>query len=193
MKIGLAIDNSLRLSKAESTATTDYVTSLPNARSLFVQLDSELARARRESLPLTVLVLDMDGLKAINDRFGHLEGNRVLGDVAAGLKTACRDYDYVARMGGDEFVVLIPGLKGSETQFRVDQFRQTVATAGLNLSLDWPLSASIGVASFPEDGPDAAQLLAEADRRMYQEKRNRKEARVARPKRSWADQVITYQ
>ena len=193
MKIGLAIDNAIRLSKAESTATTDYITSLPNARSLFLQLDAELARARRENHPLTVLVLDMDGLKLVNDRFGHLEGNRVLGDVASGLKSVCREYDYVARMGGDEFVVLIPGMRGSETQFRLDQFRQTVAAAGANLALDWPLSASIGLASFPEDGSDAAQLLAEADRRMYQEKRERKEARATRRTKSWMEQVATYQ
>ena len=193
MKIGLAIDNTLRLNKAESTATTDYITSLPNARSLFLHLDAELASARRDNRPLTVLVLDMDGLKSINDRFGHLEGNRVLGDVAAGLKSACRDYDYVARMGGDEFVVLVPGLRGTETQFRVDQFRLMVAAAGVSLNLEWPLSASIGLASFPEDGHDAAQLLAEADRRMYQEKRARKESREPRQAGSARDNIYTYQ
>jgi diguanylate cyclase (GGDEF)-like protein/putative nucleotidyltransferase with HDIG domain len=195
-KIGLAIDNALRLSKAESSATTDYITNLPNARSLFLQLDAEIARSRRENTPLTVLVLDMDGLKTINDRFGHLEGNRVLADVAAGLKSVCRDYDYVARMGGDEFVVLIPGLHGPETRYRVDQFRQAVAAAGVHLLLDEPLSASIGRATFPQDGHDAAQLLAEADRRMYQEKRARKEARTrsSRSSRtSWIEQDATYQ
>lgn len=193
LKIGLAIDNALRLSKAESTATTDYVTSLPNARSLFLQLDAEVARARREALPLTVMVLDMDGLKTINDRFGHLEGNRVLGDVASGLKSACRDYDYVARMGGDEFVVLVPGLAGAESHYRVDQFRKTVAVAGLNLDLEWPLSASIGLACFPEDGADAAQLLAEADRRMYQDKRTRKEARALQSRERPRKQTLLYQ
>ena len=74
-KIGLSIENALRFRQAESSATTDYLTSLPNARSLFLQLDSELSRGKRGQMPLAVLVLDLDGFKLVNDRFGHLEGN----------------------------------------------------------------------------------------------------------------------
>jgi len=181
----------LRFRHAESTATTDYMTSLPNARSLFLHLDSELARARRGNLPLTVMVLDMDGLKAINDRFGHLEGNRVLGQVANGLKAACREYDYVARMGGDEFVVLIPGLRATDTQARVETLRQVIASAGVGLFTDRTMTASIGISSYPHDGSDAEQLLAEADRRMYQEKQQRKEARNTAPHKDWAGQLAS--
>ena len=188
-KIGMAIENALRFRQVEDTATTDYMTSLPNARSLFLQLDSELARARRNDVPLTVLVLDMDGLKSINDRFGHLEGNRILGQVAAGLKSACREYDYVARMGGDEFVVLIPGLRATDTQARVEHLRQVVADAGAGLFPDKNLTASIGISSYPHDGSDAEQLLTEADRRMYQEKQQRKEARNLTPTNHWAEQL----
>ena len=85
-KIGMSIENALRFQQAESSATTDFLTSLPNARSLFLQLDAEVSRARRNNQPLTVVVLDLDELKAINDRYGHLEGNRLLREVAAGLK-----------------------------------------------------------------------------------------------------------
>jgi putative nucleotidyltransferase with HDIG domain len=98
-KIGMSIENALRFQQAESSATTDYLTSLPNARSLFLQLDAEVSRARRNTQPLTIVVLDLDELKGINDRYGHLEGNRCLREVAAGLKASCREYDYVARMG----------------------------------------------------------------------------------------------
>ncbi len=188
-KIGMAIENALRFRQVEDTATTDFMTSLPNARSLFLQLDSELARAKRNDVPLTVLVLDMDGLKTINDRFGHLEGNRILGQVAAGLKSACREYDYVARMGGDEFVVLMPGLRATDTQARVDNLRQVVADAGIGLFPDKNLTASIGISSYPHDGNDAEQLLTEADRRMYQEKQQRKEARNLTPTNHWAEQL----
>ncbi|MEP7352113.1 MAG: HD domain-containing phosphohydrolase [Acidobacteriota bacterium] len=192
-KIGMAIENALRFRQAESTATTDFMTSLPNARSLFLQLDSELARAKRGGLPMTVAVLDMDGLKMINDRLGHLEGNRVLGSVAQGLKAACREYDYVARMGGDEFVVLLPGLKAADTQMRIEHLRQVVAQAGIGLFPDKNLSASIGIASYPADGTAADQLLAEADKRMYAEKRQRKEARNTEPHKDWAQQISTLQ
>ena len=82
----MSIENALRFRQAESSATTDYLTGLPNARSLFLHLDRELSRSRRNHAPLAVLVLDLDGFKQVNDRFGHLEGNKVLRAVAARLE-----------------------------------------------------------------------------------------------------------
>src|SRR5690242_6628877 len=93
-KMALSIENALKYQQAESSATTDYLTGLPNARSLFLQLDRELARCKRSKSTLTVMVCDMDGFKQINDRFGHLEGNRVLKVFAQRLKESCREYDY---------------------------------------------------------------------------------------------------
>ena len=177
-KIGISIENALRFQQAESSVTTDYLTSLPNARSLFLQLDAEVSRARRNSQPLAVVVLDLDELKQINDRYGHLEGNRLLREIAMGLKESCRQYDYVARMGGDEFVVLLSGARPGDAESRVEEFRQVIAAAGAR-SFDKPVSASIGVAHFPADGADAEGLLAEADRLMYQQKRARKHHRGA--------------
>ena len=188
-KIGMSIENALRFQQAESSATTDFLTSLPNARSLFLQLDAEVSRARRSNQPLTVVVLDLDELKAINDRYGHLEGNRLLREVAAGLKSNCREYDYVARMGGDEFVVLIAGVKQADAEQRVEEFRHVVAGIGIQ-SFDKPLSASIGVAHFPADGADAERLLAEADRLMYQQKRARKNNRASQS-RVWTRDLKT--
>ncbi len=110
-KLALSIENALRFQQAESSASTDYMTGLPNARSLFLHLDGELARCRRLNSPLVVLVCDMNGFKQVNDQYGHLEGNRLLHSVAKKLKESCREYDYVARMGGDEFVLVLPGLQ----------------------------------------------------------------------------------
>ncbi len=169
-KMALAIENALKYQQAESSATTDYLTGLPNARSLFLQLDRELARCKRDDSSLTVMVSDMDGFKQINDRFGHLEGNRVLRLFAQALKDSCREYDYVARMGGDEFVVIAPGLAADTAGKKAEQMRTLARQAGSEVCGEEILSLSVGRAVYPADGKDAEQLLAEADRRMYLEK-----------------------
>jgi diguanylate cyclase (GGDEF)-like protein/putative nucleotidyltransferase with HDIG domain len=169
-KMALAIENALKYEQAESSATTDYLTGLPNARSLFLQLDRELARCKRDSSSLIVMVSDMDGFKQINDRFGHLEGNRVLRLFAQGLKDSCREYDYVARMGGDEFVVVAPGLTLEAATKKAESLRELARKAGHEVCSEDILSLSVGQALYPEDGKDAEALLAEADRRMYMEK-----------------------
>jgi diguanylate cyclase (GGDEF)-like protein len=169
-KMALAIENALKYQQAENSATTDYLTGLPNARSLFLQLDRELARCKRDNSSLTVMVSDMDGFKQINDRFGHLEGNRVLRLFAQALKDSCREYDYVARMGGDEFVVIAPGLAADAAGKKAEQMRALACHAGNDVCGEEILSLSVGRAVYPDDGNDAEQLLAEADRRMYIEK-----------------------
>jgi diguanylate cyclase (GGDEF)-like protein/putative nucleotidyltransferase with HDIG domain len=184
-KIGMSIENAIRFRQAESSATTDYLTGLPNARSLFLQLDSELSRSRRNHAHLSVLVLDLDGFKMVNDRFGHLEGNKVLRAVAARLKNACREYDYIARMGGDEFVVLLPGVEAEDVQPKAAQFRQVVKDIARELFNGGHLNASIGIANFPTDGTDAEQLLAEADRQMYKEKHAHRRNTGPAPEPGW--------
>jgi len=169
-KMALATENALKYQQAESSATTDYLTGLPNARSLFLQLDRDLARCKRDNSTLTVMVGDMDGFKQINDRFGHLEGNRVLRLFAQALKESCREYDYVARMGGDEFVIIAPGLPADAAVKKAYQLRELAKQAGIEVCAEEILSLSVGQALFPEDGKDAEELLAEADRRMYLEK-----------------------
>ena len=169
-KMALAIENALKYEQAENSATTDYLTGLPNARSLFLQLDRELARCKRDKTSLIVMVCDMDGFKLINDRFGHLEGNRVLRLFAQALKDSCREYDYVARMGGDEFVVVAPGLTSEAATKKAEQLRELAKQAGFEVCAENILSLSVGQAVYPENGKDAEELLAEADRRMYLEK-----------------------
>jgi diguanylate cyclase (GGDEF)-like protein len=190
-KIGMSIENAIRFRQAESSATTDYLTGLPNARSLFLQLDAELSRGRRNDVPLAVMVLDLDGFKQVNDRFGHLEGNKVLSAVATGLKRACREYDYVARMGGDEFVVLLPGAEPHDAAVKMADLREVVKDVGRQLFQGSALTVSIGVANFPGDGLDAEELLAEADRRMYKQKRTHSRQGSDRPswKTEWATMI----
>jgi diguanylate cyclase (GGDEF)-like protein len=169
-KMALSIENALKYQQAESSATTDYLTGLPNARSLFLQLDRDLARCKRDDSTLTVMVSDMDGFKQINDRFGHLEGNRVLRLFAQALKDSCREYDYVARMGGDEFVVIAPGLTAEAASKKAEQMRARARQAGSEVCGEDILSLSVGRSMYPEDAKDAEQLLSQADRRMYMEK-----------------------
>jgi diguanylate cyclase (GGDEF)-like protein len=173
-KVALSIENALKYQQAESSAATDYMTGLPNARSLFLHLDGELARCRRLDSPLVVLVCDMNGFKQVNDRYGHLEGNKVLHSVAVKLKESCREYDYVARMGGDEFVLVLPGLQLDQVTDTIHRLRAITAEAGREVCGTESLSLSVGHALFPEDGTDADQLLSEADRRMYMAKQKEK-------------------
>jgi diguanylate cyclase (GGDEF)-like protein len=170
--MALAIDNAVKYEKAETSAVTDYLTGLPNARSLFLQLDRELARCKRDKKSLTVMVADMDGFKQINDRFGHLEGNRVLRLFARALKATSREYDYVARMGGDEFVVIAPGLTSEAAARKAEQMRSQAKQAGKDVCNEDILSLSVGKAVYPEDGIEAEKLLSEADKRMYLQKQS---------------------
>src|SRR5258708_22302335 len=133
-----------------------------------------MARCKRDSTALVVMVSDMDGFKQINDRFGQLEGNRVLRLFAQALKESCREYDYVARMGGDEFVVVAPGLTAEAAAKKAESLRELARLAGREVSNEDILSLSDEQALYPEDGKDAEALLAEADRRMYSERQNQR-------------------
>ncbi len=171
-KMALAIENAMKYEQAENSAVTDYLTGLPNARSLFLQLDRELARCKRDNKTLTVMVADLDGFKQINDRFGHLEGNRVLRLFAQSLKETSREYDYVARMGGDEFVVIAPGLTPEAAARKAEQMRNLAKQAGKDVCNEDILSLSVGKAVYPQDGMDAEKILSEADKRMYLQKQS---------------------
>ncbi|HVW84164.1 MAG TPA: HD domain-containing phosphohydrolase [Bryobacteraceae bacterium] len=178
-KVALAIENALNHRLLETSITTDYLTNLPNARSLFLSLDSEISRAQRDGARLAVVVCDLDGFKQVNDRFGHLTGNKVLRVVANGLRERCDPQDYLARMGGDEFVMLVRGDDAGALDARIEAMRSVVRSAGEAMPEPGELSLSIGVALYPNDGPDAEELLAEADRRMYKSKRMRKKGQLA--------------
>jgi len=177
-KVALAVEHALSNPSLESSVTTDYLTNLPNARSLFLSLDTEVARAGRVRGSLAVVVCDIDGFKVVNERFGHLAGNKVLRAIANGIRERCGPSDFVARMGGDEFVMLIPGSDVDDLEKKINGVRDVVHNCGNATPQPCPLSMSVGVARFPEDGADAEDLLAEADRRMYKSKRLRNRDRT---------------
>jgi len=166
-KVAMSVENALKYQQAESSATTDFLTGLPNARSLFVHLAQEVARCRRMKTGLAVMVCDVDGFKQINDSFGHLEGDRLLREFSTRLKDACRGYDYVARMGGDEFVITSPGLTPEAAEEKAVRLNQAAIEAGRVVCGRDIITLSVGTAFCPEDGYDVERLLAEADRRMY--------------------------
>jgi diguanylate cyclase (GGDEF)-like protein/putative nucleotidyltransferase with HDIG domain len=166
-KVALSVENALKYQQAESSATTDYLTGLPNARSLFVHLAQEVARSRRMKTPLAVMVCDIDGFKQINDSFGHVEGDKLLREFSNRLKEASRGYDYVARMGGDEFVIIAPGLTLEAAQEKADRFNEAAIEAGRHVCGRELITLSVGTVFCPDDGFDVERLLAEADRRMY--------------------------
>ena len=171
-KVALSIENALKYRQAESNATTDYLTGLPNARSLFVHLDIELSRCKRAASTLAVLVCDLDEFKKVNDQYGHLEGNEVLRSVAHALRDACREYDCVARMGGDEFVMVLPGLDPTKVDEKVGQLRLRVN----KIRTEPSLSLSVGQAFYPQDGDNVERLLAAADVKMYKDKQAREDS-----------------
>ena len=126
---------------------------------------------------LTVVVCDLNGFKQINDHYGHLEGNRLLRQISETLRHNCREYDYVARMGGDEFVLLLLGKEQGAIDERIAQLERLKWNAGRDDEI-YRVSMSVGAAVFPQDGADADELLAEADRRMYKAKQEFKQKRM---------------
>ncbi|HVN08960.1 MAG TPA: HD domain-containing phosphohydrolase [Patescibacteria group bacterium] len=169
-KLGLSVENALQYEKAQDTASTDYLTGLPNARSICVHMEKEISRARRAGHSLGVLLCDLNGFKRVNDNYGHLTGNKLLQLIAGNLKTACREYDQVGRLGGDEFVFVLPETSAVSAKEFQRRLELAVEEAGIKLCGEKVVTASIGCAFHPDDGETAEDLLSEADRRMYESK-----------------------
>jgi diguanylate cyclase (GGDEF)-like protein len=152
-------------------ADHDALTGLPNRALLKDRLATALAQRRRDRRPLAVLYLDLDNFKVVNDMTGHAEGDRVLTGVAERLISALREGDTVARIGGDEFTVLLPAVSGVEDAHEIAQrvlerLRRPWKLAGN----EFMTTASLGIAMFPQDGEEAETLIRNADTAMYQAK-----------------------
>lgn len=167
----------------EHLASHDPLTGLPNRHRLQRELQHALTHAETSGDGLALLYMDLDGFKTANDRGGHEAGDRLLREVATRLKQALREGDLVARVGGDEFVVLLPGLRDAGAARNVAE----ALRARLRQSYSLPdgliqLDASVGIACFPGDGSDPEALLAHADRAMYAAKRQQSGRDDAEPK-----------
>jgi diguanylate cyclase (GGDEF)-like protein/putative nucleotidyltransferase with HDIG domain len=180
-RVAMFIENALKYREAESSATMDYLTGMANARALSVHLEKELARCEREHSTVGIMVCDLDGFKEINDHYGHLAGDKVLKSFAASVRIVCREYDYAARMGGDEFVIVAPGMTETAMAERSSLLNALAKQAGRDVCGEEFLSLSVGAAFYPADGTTAEQLLAEADRKMYAAKKRQHEISRIRP------------
>ncbi len=154
---------------------TDELTGLPNRRALDKQMVQESARSFRFGRPFTLVMMDLDGFKSINDNFGHPMGDSVLQQVAAALRRSVRTTDFVARYGGDEFAVILPETDLSSAQTVVDKLRMALASCDLRLpnSTQRYISACMGLAIFPADTSVPDKLLEIADQRLYDAKHTR--------------------
>ncbi|HTQ61490.1 MAG TPA: HD domain-containing phosphohydrolase [Candidatus Solibacter sp.] len=166
-KLGLSVENALQFEQAEDTASTDFLTGLPNARSICAHLEKELSRSTRAGNALAVLLCDLNGFKHVNDNFGHIIGNKLLIEVARNIKAVCREYDHVGRLGGDEFVFVLPECTTEAIAELKSRVQQAVAMAARTACGDEVVSVSIGCAFHPQDGSTVEELLSEADQRMY--------------------------
>jgi diguanylate cyclase (GGDEF)-like protein/PAS domain S-box-containing protein len=153
-------------------AETDDLTGIANRRALVRMLTAALMRAEAHEHVVGVLMLDLDGFKAVNDRYGHAAGDAALREVAARLRSSVRERDLVARTGGDEFVVVLPDLAaGEKAAHEAAERIEAAFTEPLGLEGDQvQLHAAVGVACFPADGRKLDELLAAADRAMYARK-----------------------
>jgi diguanylate cyclase (GGDEF)-like protein/PAS domain S-box-containing protein len=150
-------------SQARLLAITDPLTGLGNYRQLLDVFHAELERSGRTGRPFAVLLLDLDQLKKINDRYGHLTGSQALCRLADVLRVFCRAIDTAARYGGDEFAVILPETTAAAARLVASRIRSRLATDRLHPTL----SASIGVAVYPQDGETMEALLRTADRELY--------------------------
>ena len=167
---GALLDSAHVFEKVRHLAASDPLTGLANYRKLLDVLDTETERTLRTGRPFAVLLLDLDGLKKINDTHGHLVGSRALCRVADILRFYCRAIDTAARYGGDEFAVVLPEARDEEAQRVAQRIRETLAA-----DQEEPrISASIGISIYHGEGERVERLLADADQDLYEEKARRK-------------------
>lgn len=171
-----AIGKSLQHDEAKAHAMTDPMTGLPNARSLQIQFEKEVGRASRAGSSFQLLMLDLDGFKAVNDSFGHKIGDELLKGVGGVIRGQLRDYDFLARYGGDEFVALIPETNPGDVLDLCSRIEKAVAEFALYVDDNRfaSVGVSLGASGYPKNGETFDQMIVAADKAMYKRKTTRK-------------------
>lgn len=175
------VHDALVFEQMRSDSLTDPLTGLPNSRALVAHLEREMSRADRHQTTRALLVIDVDRFKTINDGYGHQTGDRALRHVAEILQRFVRAYDFCARNGGDEFVVILAECDGAQAARRTVELKKAVAAIPFEAAADAAISIgiSVGYAVYPTEGQSFEVLLRQADHRMYQDKAARKRSAVA--------------
>ena len=177
-----ALSNSMQHAEAESNALTDQLTGLPNARYMTLRFDEEASRARRNARPFQVVMLDLDDFKLVNDTFGHKVGDKMLREMARIIQGQLREYDFLARYAGDEFIAIVQELDGNQ----VEDLTQRIETAVSEFSLHVRgvgrarVGISVGTSTYGADGETLDQLLVTADQAMYRAKSRHKLDKISK-------------
>ena len=171
-----ALTNAMQHAQAESNALTDSLTGLPNPRYMALRFEQEAARARRTGRPFQVVMLDLDDFKPVNDTYGHKVGDKMLREVALIIQEQMREYDFLARYAGDEFVAIVQEVEDSQVDDLRFRIENAVTRFSMHVRADKHarVGISVGTATFDIDGDTLDQLLIVADQAMYRVKSERK-------------------
>jgi len=165
----IAIENAILYQKSAELTVTDDLTKLFNSRYLNVHLRREIKRSRRYGVPVSLIFLDLDGFKQVNDNHGHLSGSRALYEVGQILSETVREIDVVSRYGGDEFTIILPQTGAPSAMIIAERIRAGIQDRVFltDLGLEVRLTASFGVSTFPDHGQSREDLIQRADQAMY--------------------------
>src|SRR3954471_16615728 len=170
----IAIDNARSVERIQELTITDDCTGLYNARHLYKTLESEVYRSQRFSYEFSVVFIDLDHFKQVNDVHGHLIGSRLLSEIGYRVKACLRLIDYAFRYGGDEFVVVLPQTSKEQGVVVAKRLRETIRSMPFEMegNVSLTIKASIGLATYPEDAKSAHEIIRQADEMMYMVKNN---------------------
>lgn len=172
----IAIENAINFKRVQELTITDDLTGLYNSRFLQARIEYEVERSRRFDNPLSLIFLDLDYFKDVNDRYGHLSGSRLLKEVAEILTGQIRSVDMACRYGGDEFIILMPHTSKTSAMVVAEKLRRSLREHSFHIDngVELKVTGSFGVATYPSDAKDKDDLIRLADKAMYEVKdRNR--------------------
>ncbi len=171
-KLGATLLSWHKLERMQLEAQTDQVTTLPNARAAFNQLEIELNCAQRDGSKVGVLFMDINGLKPVNDSYGHAAGDRLLIETALKLKSCLRSFDFLGRIGGDEFLAILPGVTTEALEEQIEQLKSALGKTRIEVAhgIRTKPMVSVGATVYPDDAVDADELVYLSDQRMYEDK-----------------------